>query len=128
MRIKQDLPTYNAPINLCTECSERKKRRGPNKKKIRDIKFLKVWWLDATPFVYFDFHNIHTFIRSQYIHPSPFAEASLLSLLMERSNLVHNLRGEFDPHRHLRGKASVRQSNGAGMILLLAEHVLLNYN
>jgi hypothetical protein len=74
MRIKKDLPTYNAPIYLRTECSERKKR----------------------------------------------------------SNLVHNLRGEFDPHRHLRGKASVRQFNGAEMILLyfylLAEHCLLIYN
>ena len=39
MRIKQDLPTYNAPIYWRTECSERKKRRGPNKKKIREIKF-----------------------------------------------------------------------------------------
>jgi hypothetical protein len=38
MRIKQDLPTYNAPIYLRTECSERKKRRGPNKKKIRQFK------------------------------------------------------------------------------------------
>jgi hypothetical protein len=50
----------------------------------------------------------------------------------ERSNLVHNLRGEFDPHRHLHGKASVRQCNGAEMILLyfnlLAEHSLLIYN
>jgi hypothetical protein len=27
MRIKQDLPTYNAPIYLRTECSERKKTR-----------------------------------------------------------------------------------------------------
>ncbi len=49
-----------------------------------------------------------------------------------RSNLVHNLRSEFDPHRHLRRKASVRQFNGAGMILLYfnlwAEHVLLIYN
>jgi hypothetical protein len=34
MRIKHDLPTYNASINLRTECSERKRRRGPNKKKI----------------------------------------------------------------------------------------------
>jgi hypothetical protein len=46
-----------------------------------------------------------------------------------RSNLVHNLRGEFDPHRHLRGKASVRQFNGAEMILLysnlLAEQAFL---
>jgi hypothetical protein len=39
MLIKQDLPTYNAPIYLRTECSERKKRRGPKKKKIREIKF-----------------------------------------------------------------------------------------
>jgi hypothetical protein len=38
LRIKQDLPTYNAPIYLRTECSERKKRRGPNKKKIREFK------------------------------------------------------------------------------------------
>jgi hypothetical protein len=38
MRIKQDLPTYNVPIYLCTECSERKKRSGPNKKKIRQFK------------------------------------------------------------------------------------------
>jgi hypothetical protein len=35
MRIKQDLPTYNAPIYLRTKCLERKKRCGPNKKKIR---------------------------------------------------------------------------------------------
>jgi hypothetical protein len=42
------------------------------------------------------------------------------------------LQGEFDPHRHLRGKASVRQFKGAEMILLysnlLAEHGLLIYN
>ncbi len=38
MRIKQDFPTYDAPIYLRTECSERKKRRGPNKKKIREFK------------------------------------------------------------------------------------------
>jgi hypothetical protein len=38
MRIKQDLPTYDAPISLRTECSERKKRRGLNKKKIREFK------------------------------------------------------------------------------------------
>ncbi len=38
MRSKQDLPTYNAPIYLHNECSERKKGRGPNKKKIRDFK------------------------------------------------------------------------------------------
>jgi hypothetical protein len=38
MRIKQDLPTYNAPIYLLSECSERKKRSGPNKKKIREFK------------------------------------------------------------------------------------------
>jgi hypothetical protein len=29
---------YNAPIYLRTECSERKKRSGPNKKKIREVK------------------------------------------------------------------------------------------
>jgi hypothetical protein len=38
MRIKQDLTTYNAPIYLRTDCSERKKRRGPNKKKIHQFK------------------------------------------------------------------------------------------
>ncbi len=38
MRIKQDLLTYNAPIYLRTECSESKKRRGPNKKQIREFK------------------------------------------------------------------------------------------
>jgi hypothetical protein len=38
MRIKQDIPTYNALIYLRTECSELKKRSGPNKKKIREIK------------------------------------------------------------------------------------------
>jgi hypothetical protein len=38
MRIKQDLPAYNAQIYLRTECSERKKNRGPNKKKIREFK------------------------------------------------------------------------------------------
>jgi hypothetical protein len=37
MRTKQDLPIYNAPIYLRTECSERKKRSGPNKKKIREV-------------------------------------------------------------------------------------------
>ncbi len=38
LQIKQDRPTYNAPIYLRTECLERKKRRGPNKKKIREFK------------------------------------------------------------------------------------------
>jgi hypothetical protein len=33
MRFKHALPNYNALIYLRTECSERKKRRGPNKKK-----------------------------------------------------------------------------------------------
>jgi hypothetical protein len=84
MWIKQYLPTYTAPIYLRTECSERKKRCGPNKKKICEI------------------------------------------------NLVHNLHSEFDPHRHLRRKALVRQYNGTGIILLYfnlwAEHVLLIYN
>jgi hypothetical protein len=45
--------------------------------------------------------------------------------------MVDNLRGEFDPHRHLRREASVRQYNGAGMFCpqfyLRAEHVLLIY-
>jgi hypothetical protein len=38
MRIKQDLPAYNTPIYLRTECSECKKSRGPNKKKICEFK------------------------------------------------------------------------------------------
>ncbi len=48
--------------------------------------FSKVWWQDATLFVYFSyFYNIHTFIHSitfiQYIYPSPFAETSLHFLI-----------------------------------------------
>jgi hypothetical protein len=39
--------------------------------------FLKVWWQDVTFLFILIFYNIHTFIQSQYIHPSPFAEASL---------------------------------------------------
>jgi hypothetical protein len=39
MQIKQDLPTYNALMYLRTECSERKKRSWPDKKKIRKIKY-----------------------------------------------------------------------------------------
>jgi len=31
MRIKQNFLTYNAPIYLRTECSEREKRSGPNR-------------------------------------------------------------------------------------------------
>ncbi len=42
-----------------------------------------------------------------------------------RSNLVHNLRSEFDRHRHLRRKASVRQYNVAGMILLYFNPIFL---
>ncbi len=61
MRIKQDLPTYNAPIYLCTECSGVKQDAARTRKK------------------------------------------------SVRSNLIHNLRSEFDPHRHLRRRASVRQ-------------------
>ncbi len=38
MRIEQDLPSFNAPIYLRTKCSKRKKRRGPNKKKIHEFK------------------------------------------------------------------------------------------
>ena len=49
MRIKQDLPAYNAPIYLRTECSERKKRRGPNKKKNPGV---QIWFIIcATNFV-----------------------------------------------------------------------------
>jgi hypothetical protein len=77
MQIKQDLPTYNAPIYLRTECLDAAQTRKKS----------------------------------------------------ARSNLVHNLHSEFDPHRHMRRKASVRQYNGAGMILLYfnlwAEHALL---
>jgi hypothetical protein len=40
MQIKQNLRPYNAPIYLPTECSERKKRCGPNKKKIRQFKIV----------------------------------------------------------------------------------------
>jgi hypothetical protein len=42
MRIKHDLPAYNASINSRTECSERKRRRGQNKKKnpqVHDSRF-----------------------------------------------------------------------------------------
>jgi hypothetical protein len=48
---------------------------------------LKVWWHDATLFVYFSylFYYIHKFIHSitfiQYIYPSPFVEASLHFLI-----------------------------------------------
>jgi hypothetical protein len=43
MRIKQDLLTYNAPIYLRTECSERKKRHGPNKKKSASSNLVHNW-------------------------------------------------------------------------------------
>ncbi len=39
MRIKQDLPTYNALIYLRTKCLERKMWSGSNKKKIHEIKY-----------------------------------------------------------------------------------------
>jgi len=46
--------------------------------------------------------------------------------------MVKNWRSEFDPHRHLRREASVRQYNGAGMFCpqfyLRAEHAVLIYN
>jgi hypothetical protein len=59
--------------------------------------FLKVWWQDATLFVYFDFFcNIHTFIQSQYIHPSPFAEASLL--IYEEMRKYFPIYEEADSH------------------------------
>jgi hypothetical protein len=45
MRIKQDLPTYNASIYLRTECSEREESRGPNKKKIRKFKSVSTFAL-----------------------------------------------------------------------------------
>jgi hypothetical protein len=37
MRFKQDLPTYNPSNYSRTESLEREKRRGPNKKKIREF-------------------------------------------------------------------------------------------
>jgi hypothetical protein len=39
--------------------------------------------------------------------------------------MVHNLRSEFDPHRHLRRKASVRQYNGGGMTMPLFDIFLI---
>jgi hypothetical protein len=41
MRIKQDFPTYDASIYLRTEFSERERKRGPNKKKIREVHDLR---------------------------------------------------------------------------------------
>jgi hypothetical protein len=50
-------------------------------KKFNIFNFVKIL-KDAALFVYFHiFNNIHTFIQSQYIHPSPFAEASLHFLI-----------------------------------------------
>jgi hypothetical protein len=46
MRIKQGLTTYNAPIYLRTECSERKKWRGPNKKK---NPWIQIWFIICAP-------------------------------------------------------------------------------
>jgi hypothetical protein len=43
MLYKQDLSNYNASIYLRTECSEREKRRGPNKKKILNFNFKSVF-------------------------------------------------------------------------------------
>ncbi len=42
MRIKQDLPPYNASIYLCTESSESERRRVPNKKKIRAANSVRI--------------------------------------------------------------------------------------
>jgi hypothetical protein len=46
--------------------------------------------------------------------------------------MVKNWRSEFDPHRHLRREASVRQYNGAVMFCpqfyLRAEHADIIYN
>jgi hypothetical protein len=39
--------------------------------------------------------------------------------------MVHNLHSEFDPHRHLRRNASVRQYNGAGMTMPLFDILLI---
>jgi hypothetical protein len=38
MRIKHDIPTYNASINLRTKCSEREKSCGVNPKKSAILK------------------------------------------------------------------------------------------
>ncbi len=81
MRIKQDFPTYNAPIYMRTECSERKKSRGPNKKKIREVK----------------------------------------------KNLVHNLRSEFDPHRHLRRRQVLIFITRKYTVLTHPNSVLITY-
>jgi hypothetical protein len=43
-----------------------------------------VWWQDASLFVYFHIYDIHTFIQSQYIYPSQFAEASLHFLIASK--------------------------------------------
>jgi hypothetical protein len=39
--------------------------------------------------------------------------------------MVHKMRSEFDPHRHSRRKASVRQYNGAGMTIPLFDILLI---
>jgi hypothetical protein len=49
-------------------------------------------------------YNIHTFIQSQYIHPSPFAEASLgVAQLVARRLAVRQARVRFSarPHREV---------------------------
>ncbi len=58
--------------------------------------FLKVWWQDATLFVYFSyFYNIHAFISITFIHyiyPSSFAEASLhffIACVLSGKHLSH---------------------------------------
>jgi hypothetical protein len=45
--------------------------------------FIKVWWQDATLFVYFSYFitYIHSITFIHYIYPSPFAEASLHFLI-----------------------------------------------
>jgi hypothetical protein len=42
---------------------------------------------------------------------------------LKKNHYNNNLPSEFDPHRHLRSKASVRQYNGAALVNLQAEQV-----
>jgi hypothetical protein len=49
---KQDLLTYNAPIYLRTESSEREKRCGSNQKKIREFKIAKLFPILRCEFTY----------------------------------------------------------------------------
>jgi hypothetical protein len=83
MRIKQDLPTYTAPIYLRTECSERKKNRGPNKKKPR----VQIWFIIcAANFVRIaiDAWNFDTPLLN-CLHRIPSCQSNRLFILLERA-------------------------------------------